>query len=114
MKLRHTISILFSSLLSIGVAASIAAADPAIKGDGGTIRLMVNMAGTQSYPPFVMDKLGLESKYGFALKTLPSATTQTTTTGFQSGDADMGMMGWNDLSRIIGGGVKVVGIAPFL
>ena len=91
-----------------------AAADPAIKGDGGTIRLMVNMAGTQSFPPFVISKLGLDKKYGFVLKTTPSATTQTTTTGFQSGDADIGMMGWNDLSRIIGGGVKVVGIAPFL
>ncbi|HWE72745.1 MAG TPA: ABC transporter substrate-binding protein [Stellaceae bacterium] len=101
-------------MLLIGLGATIAAADTAVKGDGGTIRLMVNMAGTQSYPPFVMDKLGLESKYGFVLKTMPSATTQTTTTGFQSGDADMGMMGWNDLSRIIGGGVKVVGIAPFL
>ncbi len=114
MKLRRALLIVRFSILFIGIGASLAVADPTVKGDGGTIRLMVNMAGTQSFPPYVMDKLGLEQKYGFALKTLPSATTPTTITGFQSGDADMGMMGWNDLSRIIAGGVKVVGIAPFL
>lgn len=113
-KLRRAFFIVQFSIFLTGIGATLAAADTAIKGDGGAIRLMVNMAGTQSYPPYVMDKLGLEKKYGFVLKTLPSATTQTTTTGFQSGDADMGIMGWNDLSRIIGGGVKVVGIAPFL
>lgn len=114
MKLRRAFFIGLCSLFASGLGASLAAAETPIKGDGGTIRLMVNMAGTQSYPPYVMNKLGLEQKYGFVLKTMPSATTQTTVTGFQSGDADMGMMGWNDLSRIIAGGVKVVGIAPFL
>ena len=85
-----------------------------IKGDGGAVRLLVNLAGTQSYPPYVIQKLGLDKKYGFVLQTLPSVTTQTTTTAFQSGGADIGIMGWNDLSRVKAGGVNVVGIAPFL
>ena len=90
------------------------AVSPPVMGDGGTVRLMVNMAGTQSFPPYVILKNGLDKKYGFVLQTSPSATTQTTTTGFQSGSADLGMMGWNDLSRIKTGGVNVVGVAPFL
>src|SRR5262249_22367677 len=83
-------------------------------GDGGAVRLLVNMAGTQSFPPFVIKTEGLDKKHGFVLETVPSATTQTTTTGLQSGAADMGIFGWNDLSRVKAGGVKIVGVAPFL
>jgi NitT/TauT family transport system substrate-binding protein len=115
---RFTINLVaFLALLGVGATAAQAdenLAQAPIKGDGGTIRLMVNMAGTQSFPPFVIQKSGLDKKYGFVLQTIPSATTQTTTTGFQSGGAELGIMGWNDLSRIKNGGVNVVGVAPFL
>ncbi len=90
------------------------AANASIKGDGGVVRLLVNPSGTQSFPPFVIQKLHLDDKYGFKLETKPSATTQTTTVAFQSGGADIGIMGWNDISRVKAGGVKIVGIAPFL
>jgi NitT/TauT family transport system substrate-binding protein len=87
---------------------------PAIKGDGGTVRLLVNMAGTQSFPPYIIKSRGLDKKFGFTLETIPSTNTQSTTTGFQSGSAELGIYGWNDLSRVKAGGVNVTGIAPFL
>jgi len=91
-----------------------AANEPAAKGDGGTVRLLVNLAGTQSFPPYVIERFSLDKKYGFTLATVPSNTTQTTTTAFQTHAGDIGIFGWNDLSRVKAGGVKVVGIAPFL
>jgi NitT/TauT family transport system substrate-binding protein len=91
-----------------------ALADTAVKGDGGTIRLMVNMATTQTFPAALITQHGLDQKYGFKLETVPSITTQTTTTNFQTHNADIGLYGWNDLSRVKAGGVKVVGINPFL
>jgi NitT/TauT family transport system substrate-binding protein len=90
------------------------AAAGGIKGDGGTMRLLVNMSGTQSFPPYIIQKRGLDKKYGFVLQSIPSTNTQSTTTGFQSGGAELGIYGWNDLSRVKVGGVKVTGIAPFL
>ncbi len=119
--IRLTISsIALLALLSAGAAVVQAdevlaqATGAPVKGDGGTVRLMMNAAGTQSFPPYVILKEGLDKKYGIVLQTIPSATTQTTTTGFQSGGADIGMLGWSDLSRIKTGGVNVVGVGPFL
>ena len=89
-------------------------ADTPIKGDGGTIRLMVNMASTQTFPPAIITQRGLDQKYGFKLETIPTTNTQTTTTGFQTHSAEIGLYGWIDLSRVKAGGVKVIGIVPFL
>ena len=41
-----------------------------IKGDGGTIRLLVNPSGSQSFPGFVIKRYGLDKKYGFDLQTI--------------------------------------------
>lgn len=110
-------AVVATTFLALGATAKAGdqvAQASAVKGDGGTIRLMVNMAGTQSFPPYVIQSRGLDKKYGFVLTTTPSTNTPATTTGFQSGAADMGIYGWNDLSRVKAGGVNVVGIAPFL
>ena len=101
-------------VLFLGVASTANAADPAIMGDGGTVRLMVNLAGDTSFPPYVIQKLALDRKHGFTMQVIPSNTVQSTTTGFQSGAGDIGMYGWNDLARIKAGGVNIVGIGPFL
>ena len=101
-------------VLSMGIAATANAADPAIMGDGGTVRLMVNLAGDTSFPPYVIQKLALDRKHGFTMQVIPSNTVQSTTTGFQSGAGDIGMYGWNDLARIKAVGVNIVGIGPFL
>lgn len=101
-------------LLGIAFAGAANAADPAIVGDGGIVRLMVNLAGDTSFPPYVIQKLALDRKHGFTMQVIPSNTVQSTTTGFQSGAGDIGMYGWNDLARIKAGGVNIVGIGPFL
>lgn len=100
--------IVFSS--SAGAAAD----RPSVQGDGGTIRLLVNAAGTQSFLPFVIRRFGLEKKYGFTLETVPSTTQQTTITGLQMHAGDLGHFGWNDLARVKAAGVNIVGVVPFL
>jgi NitT/TauT family transport system substrate-binding protein len=48
------------------------------------------------------------------LHPVPTATTQTAIMAVQAGSADVGTFGWNDMGRMINGGVKVIGVAPFL
>jgi NitT/TauT family transport system substrate-binding protein len=84
------------------------------KGDGGTLRLLVNYSGTQSFPPFVIKKMALDKKYGFVLETVPTTTTQASRTAIQGGAADIGLFGWTDIARMRGAGINVVGVAPFL
>jgi hypothetical protein len=47
-----------------------------IKGDGGTIRLLTNPSGSQSFPSFVLKRHGLDRKHGFELQTMPVHPTQ--------------------------------------
>ena len=112
---RDTVLGMAATVGLLGFGANYAGADetPA-KGDGGTIRLMLNPATTQTFPPGVIVQRGIDKKYGFTLETVPSLTTQTTTVNFQNHAAEIGVYGWNDLSRVKAGGVHVVGIVPFL
>jgi NitT/TauT family transport system substrate-binding protein len=91
-----------------------AEADAAIKGDGGTVRLLVSPFGTNSFPPFVIQKSGLDKKHGFALQIIPAAAKQAEINAIQSGGADIGLFDWNDVARMKHAGIKVIGIAPFL
>lgn len=102
--------------LSVGLIAIATAGVQADtpKGDGGPLRLLVNSAGTQSFPPFVIKKLALDKKYGFILETVPSTTTQSSRTAIQGGAADMGLFGSTDIARMRGAGIEVTGVAPFL
>jgi NitT/TauT family transport system substrate-binding protein len=100
------------------IAVLIATADlPAqaeIMGDGGKMRLLYSLSGTNSFPPFVIKKFGLDKKYGFELQGVPQATTQAGITAIQAGGAELGTFGWNDIQRMTNAGIKVVGVAPFL
>ena len=70
-------------------AASFGAHADMPKGDGGTLRLLVNSSGTQSFPPFVIKKFNLDKKYGFVLESVPTTTTQSSRTAIQGGAADI-------------------------
>jgi NitT/TauT family transport system substrate-binding protein len=83
-------------------------------GDGGKVRLLYNETGTNSFVPFVIKKFALDKKHGFELQPIPTTTTPAAITAIQSGGADVGTFGWNDVGRMIDNGVKVVGVAPFL
>jgi ABC-type nitrate/sulfonate/bicarbonate transport system substrate-binding protein len=115
--MRAIIALAILLTASVGAAPADAgetAGQAGIKGDGGTVRLLVNPFGTNSFPPFVIQKFGLDKKYGFTLQVISAATTQAQTTAIQARSADIGLFDWNDVSRMKNAGIKVVGIAPFL
>jgi ABC-type nitrate/sulfonate/bicarbonate transport system substrate-binding protein len=85
-----------------------------IKGDGGTIRLLTNPSGSQSFPAFVIKRHGLDKKYGFELQTMPVHTTQAAVITIQSGSADIGAWNWPDVLRMRTAGTKVIGIGPVM
>jgi hypothetical protein len=88
-------------------------AAPAIKGDGGTIRLVDNPYSTQSYARIVMQKFQLDKKYGFNLQIIPGGNTAASISAIQSGGTDFALFNWLDLARMRSAGVNVTGIGPF-
>jgi NitT/TauT family transport system substrate-binding protein len=110
-------SIAKAATLAVAGLLLAAATEPAraeIRGDGGKMRLLYSLSGTNSFPPFVMQKFGLDKKYGFELQGVPQATTQSGITAIQAGGAELGTFGWNDIQRMKNAGIKVIGVAPFL
>jgi NitT/TauT family transport system substrate-binding protein len=87
---------------------------PAVKGDGGPLRLLINPSGSQSFPGLTIKKYGLDRKYGFDLQTVPAATTQAAIVAIQSGGAEIGAWNWPDVARMASQGTKVVGIGPLM
>jgi NitT/TauT family transport system substrate-binding protein len=107
--------------LSLGACASSDTASPAATsssssdtdtaiGDGGTIKLLVNPSGTQSFPPYVIDTMNLDEKYGFKLEIVNSTDS---TTVFRTGDGDAMVTSWNAIGNLNNAGVGIVGVAPF-
>jgi NitT/TauT family transport system substrate-binding protein len=90
------------------------AAQPEIRGDGGTIRLLVNPTGSQSFPGFTIKRYGLDKKYGFELQTIPAVTAQSAVVAMQSGGAEIGAWNWPDAVRMRSAGSKVIGIGPVM
>lgn len=86
----------------------------AAKGNGGTIRMMLNPAGTMSFPPFVIKKFKLDEKYGFKFETINYTNANTATAAMQSKSAEMIVYEWLATARIIDGGIPIVGVAPFM
>jgi NitT/TauT family transport system substrate-binding protein len=103
-------------LLAVAMSPLLSAESVAddIKGDGGKVRLLYNEPGTNSFPPFVMKKFGLDKKYGFELQPIPASTSQAVANALQAGGGDVGILDWITLARMQTGGVKLIGIAPFL
>jgi ABC-type nitrate/sulfonate/bicarbonate transport system substrate-binding protein len=113
----ETVSNQYSAVIAALFAAIALATLPShadIKGDGSKVRLLYNPSGTNSFPPFVIKKFGLDSKHGFELVGVPQATTASGITAIQAGGAELGTFGWNDIQRMKNAGIKVVGVAPFL
>ncbi|HWE72738.1 MAG TPA: ABC transporter substrate-binding protein [Stellaceae bacterium] len=113
-----TLRLVRATLLALVLLTPLSVAAPTVEagteGDGGTVRLLYNEPGTNSFIPFTIKKFALDKKHGFALAPMPTATTQTAITALQTGAADAGTFGWNDMGRMINGGISVIGVAPFL
>jgi NitT/TauT family transport system substrate-binding protein len=78
--------------------------------DGGTIRLLVNPTGTQSFPPYVIEQMGLDEKYGFDLQVVESTDTATV---YRSGGGDALVTSWNAIQNYNSAGNGTIGVAPF-
>jgi NitT/TauT family transport system substrate-binding protein len=88
--------------------------DSDIKGDGGKVRLLFSPFGTNSYPPFVMHKFGLDKKHGFELQLVPGLTDQARIVALQAGGADLATLDWAQTIRLRGQGLNLVAIGPML
>ncbi|MFL6795838.1 MAG: ABC transporter substrate-binding protein [Xanthobacteraceae bacterium] len=100
--------------LALGILPSASGLANEIKGDGGKVRLLYNEPGTNSFPPFVVKKFALDKKYGFELQPIAASTSQAVANALQAGGGDVGILDWVTLARMQAGGVKLIGIAPFL
>lgn len=102
-----------AAALSLGLAVSAQAQDGPM-GDGGTIRLLTNPAGTMSFPPFVIEKFNLDEKYGFTLESVPYTDENSIVAALQGGGADGAMIDWLLVARLRQNGIPILGALPFL
>jgi NitT/TauT family transport system substrate-binding protein len=101
-------------IAAVSVAVAARADDAGIKGDGGKVRLLFSPFGTNSYPPFVMQKFALDKKHGFELHLIPGLTDQARIAALQAGGADLATLDWAQIIRLRGQGLNLVGIGPLL
>jgi NitT/TauT family transport system substrate-binding protein len=105
---------LFCAAATVHADTQISQASAPPMGDGGKVRLLYNQPGTNSFVPFVIKKFALDKKYGIEIVPVPTTTTPAAITAIQSGAAEVGTFGWNDVARMRNAGIKVTGVAPFL
>jgi len=98
-------------LVAAGAFATVANAQT---GDGSTIRLMSNPSGTQSYPPFVIKKFGLDKKYGFNLEVIPFSNSQAAIAAVQGKSVEAVVQDWTTIARMRNQNIPIIGVAPFL
>jgi ABC-type nitrate/sulfonate/bicarbonate transport system substrate-binding protein len=103
-----------AAVLFAGALVSTGASAEAPMGDGGTIRLMSNPVGTQSYPPYVIDKFDLDEKYGFNLEVIPFTNPQAAVAALQSASIEAVVQDWISVARLRNQDIPVIGVAPFL
>src|ERR1700681_3188807 len=101
-------------IAAVFVTVAAHADDSSIKGDGGKVRLLFSPFGTNSYPPFVMQKFALDKKHGFELQLVPGLTDQARIVVLQAGGADLATLDWAQIIRLRGQGLNLVAIAPLL
>jgi len=79
------------------------------------LRLNVVSTGTQSLPAYIIQKLELDKKHGFALKSIDdSGAVNANWTAFKTGQVDAIISDWISLARNVEQGDKAVAVVPFL
>ena len=110
----------FIATLAAVAAATLALDSSALRaqeapmGDGGTVRLLYSPSGTQSFPPFAIEKYALDEKYGFELELIPTGYTSATINAMMAGEGDVAILDWVNVARLRANGIEMIGIAPFL
>lgn len=103
-----------AAALTLHFAPLAQAQTAAPKGDGGTIRMLINPAGTMSIPPLVIKQYNLDRKYNINVETVPYSNNNSAAVALQSKSTDVVILDWLATARLKAGGINVVGVAPFL
>jgi ABC-type nitrate/sulfonate/bicarbonate transport system substrate-binding protein len=111
---RPLIAFLTAIVFFGAIPYSKAEAPVTVQGDGGKVRLLYSAFGTNSFPPYVMQKLALDKRHGFELVLVPAATDEARITALQADAGDVGTLDWHQVAIMRNAGVNVVGVAPFL
>jgi len=104
---------LAAGFIACGLAAT-AHAQTKPQGDGGTVRMLINPAGTMSIPPLVIKQFNLDKKYGINVETTAYTNNNTATVALQGKSTEVVILDWLATARLRAGGIGVVGVAPFL
>lgn len=112
MNRKNALRILTGGIAALLMATASAQTKPA--GDGGTVRILINPAGTMGIGPAVIKKYGLDKKHGFTLEVVSYSDQKSATAAIQSGAAEMVVFDWLATARLRAAGTPVVSIAPFL
>lgn len=81
-------------------------------GDGSSIRVANNPAGTAAFAVYVLKKYHLDEKYGFMFQEVQTAGSQAAALALQSGGADIVVTDFITTSLLRNAGTRVVDIAP--
>ena len=114
---RHQVLRAFAGAIAGGLMATLGAvahAQGKPAGDGGTVRIMINPAGTMGIGPAVIRKYGFDKKHGINLEVVSYSDQKTATAAIQSGSAEIVVFDWLAAARLRASGTPIVGIAPFL
>ncbi len=103
-----------ATVAACGLLAAAAQAQTAPKGDGGTIRMLINPAGTMSIPPLVIKKYNLDKKYNINVETTAYTSNNSATVALQGKSTEVVILDWLATARLRAGGIGVIGVAPFL
>ncbi len=100
--------------IAVAVAPRMAAAEgvPAIKGDGGVVRMTNNQAGTNAFAFYTIQKFKLDEKYGFKLQEIVVSGSLAAMTAMRSGGADMMVSDLMSIANVRNAGEKMIAIVP--
>ena len=104
-----------AGLAACGFLAATAFAQQAVpKGDGGTVRMLINPAGTMSLPSMVIKKFNLDKKYNINVEASAYTSNNSATVALQGKSTEVVILDWLATARLRAGGIGVVGVAPFM
>lgn len=78
-------------------------------GNGGTVTILVNPSGSQTFAPYLIDSLDLDDKYGFDLEIVDASDPATV---FRTGEGDAMLTFWSGFANMRNADVGITAVAP--